>query len=554
MKDNDFNLFENPDDELLEHIAEDFPVLTSEEKDRLFAMSERKFNINHTENPEGLNADNETGDQVSGVDNYNTIVWRKYISTAAAIVLLAGGIGGSIAIGRHMQNNKPQDNISTRTIETTTAETTVTLTTSSSATTSLTTSTTSTSTTTTAATTSATKKASEDNQNIHYNAIAESMVQKYRRSIDVWKFPGLKTDPDNQKDFQLNDKTLSYIKVNDTEFSSPEEIKKFLYSVFLPEQAEDRFNRCYGGDLTEKINNNSASIDDLKMYITYEGALYSAIGGSGHPYGDTVSITAESVSDKEILAHWSYEELDHTGEMTIHIVWVDEYNDWRIDDAVSGSQYFGTPDDNELENSAAELFSGFADVYNAMNAIDVGYDESDTISFELVNWYNGLDHGTSPIIIKYSRVADERFNSESELREYINTKFMPWNSFAVIGDISKYPVNSTLDGEIDINTYPVQDDFLPYVIHDGKLYVCSYCDASGGESSLSIVSTMKNARMEHDPSAVRINSVNGSLFDVVPDSDTCRIIKDPSGTYTGEILFAVQRDDNGNWKINSWTY
>ena len=99
MKKNEFDIFNDPDDEIINEIAANYPVLTDKEKERMFSMSERKYNINN----------NENGDEVSGVDRYTRPVWHRYAAIAATFVLLAGGIGGSIALGKHMNKNKNSD-------------------------------------------------------------------------------------------------------------------------------------------------------------------------------------------------------------------------------------------------------------------------------------------------------------------------------------------------------------------------------------------------------------------------------------------------------------
>ena len=85
MKKNEFDMFKDPDDEIINEIAANYPVLTDEEKERMFSMSERKYNINNNMN------NNENGDEVSGVDRYTRPVWRRYAAIAATFVLLAGG-------------------------------------------------------------------------------------------------------------------------------------------------------------------------------------------------------------------------------------------------------------------------------------------------------------------------------------------------------------------------------------------------------------------------------------------------------------------------------
>ena len=39
------DIFDDIDDETVEKLSNEFPVLTDEEKDRIFAMSERKYNL-----------------------------------------------------------------------------------------------------------------------------------------------------------------------------------------------------------------------------------------------------------------------------------------------------------------------------------------------------------------------------------------------------------------------------------------------------------------------------------------------------------------------------
>ena len=58
MKDND--LLFDLDDEAIEKLAQEFPVLTDEEKERIYAMSERKYN-----NDTDMNTDEKFEIQVS---------------------------------------------------------------------------------------------------------------------------------------------------------------------------------------------------------------------------------------------------------------------------------------------------------------------------------------------------------------------------------------------------------------------------------------------------------------------------------------------------------
>ena len=74
MKD---DLFENTDNMTIDSLAQDFPVLTDEEKERIYAMSERKYN-----NDTDMNTDEKFDRkiEVTGVERYkrpgNPYKWR----------------------------------------------------------------------------------------------------------------------------------------------------------------------------------------------------------------------------------------------------------------------------------------------------------------------------------------------------------------------------------------------------------------------------------------------------------------------------------------------
>ena len=103
MKNND--LFISIDDETIDQLAQDFPILTDEEKERMYAMSERKYNITNDKN-----ADFTAEAEVSGVDVYKRPKWRT-ASIAASLALLigAGGFGG-YNIAKQFHSGTENDN------------------------------------------------------------------------------------------------------------------------------------------------------------------------------------------------------------------------------------------------------------------------------------------------------------------------------------------------------------------------------------------------------------------------------------------------------------
>ena len=118
MKKND--IFENTDDMTLEKMSQEFPVLTDEEKERIFAMSERKYNINKfNENDESKFEDfgTDINYEVKGVEQYKRPIWYRTLSVAAAAVLMFGGVAGSMMLLKHGSRNLPATEVEETTAE-----------------------------------------------------------------------------------------------------------------------------------------------------------------------------------------------------------------------------------------------------------------------------------------------------------------------------------------------------------------------------------------------------------------------------------------------------
>ena len=102
MKDND--LFFDLDDETIDMLAQEFPVLTDEEKERMYAMSERKYNIS-----ENTNEEYSSETEVSGVERYSRPKW-KTASVAASLALLIGaGSFGGYNIAKQLHSGTEDD-------------------------------------------------------------------------------------------------------------------------------------------------------------------------------------------------------------------------------------------------------------------------------------------------------------------------------------------------------------------------------------------------------------------------------------------------------------
>ena len=90
------------DEKTVEKISEDYPVLSEEEKDRIFAIVERKLNID-----KAVNSDHS--EEVSGVEEYVRPRWINIISIAASAAVLFGGIGSSVCLMRNMKSGIQED-------------------------------------------------------------------------------------------------------------------------------------------------------------------------------------------------------------------------------------------------------------------------------------------------------------------------------------------------------------------------------------------------------------------------------------------------------------
>jgi hypothetical protein len=82
------DIFNDIDDKTAERLSKEYPVLKDDQKERLYAMSKRKFDINNEKMNNSID--------VSGVEKYRRPKWYKGASVAAAAVLLVAGIGSSI--------------------------------------------------------------------------------------------------------------------------------------------------------------------------------------------------------------------------------------------------------------------------------------------------------------------------------------------------------------------------------------------------------------------------------------------------------------------------
>ncbi len=536
MNKNEFDVFEDPNDEILNEIAVNYPILTDEEKDRMFSMSERKYNITNNMNS------SETGDEVSGVERYTGRIWHRYAAVAAAFVLLAGGVGGSIALGKHMDKNKKTE--SKVQVATTTSVTTEAVQTTSpiidddnnivvpgtGTVTALTT-------TVTDVTTDTTTTAVDERRHpTDLDEFAEEWKDKYEKYL--WNiYCGAVKHEENTVSFNMAegsvvDKVDAW-KVTDETYSSADAINEFLSSVWAP-GTNDKLDIP---DLTDKIENKTAVQNDFtqSLFFIYKNELYVVAAGKGLE-GTRTDLRAEQLNDNEMLVHWLAGYAGEGEQQSLHLVWVDELNDWRIDDLVSGSKYFGMPSQAEAEAVAKELLNGYKDVYNAKYGIGVKYDENDKISFGI----HTDDASDGEWYVYYVKVTDSRFSNTDDIKTFLCSRFEEGSTFmhnTVGGDLSKYKEGTSfnINSEYTEGSDNAYINLTNYIMYNGSLYLRYDCF----NSEFYGVDNVKNSNnMENDPEIESVKVDNGNMISIVTTGGT-------SGNHT----YWVQRDDSGEWRV-----
>ena len=97
---NELDFLENTDQSVIDRLTYEYPPRDYKEKEKIFSMSERKFKdrSNQTEK--------STEQTVSGVEVYSRPKWQRFLSIAAAAVLVVGGLGGGALAYNRFRNNE----------------------------------------------------------------------------------------------------------------------------------------------------------------------------------------------------------------------------------------------------------------------------------------------------------------------------------------------------------------------------------------------------------------------------------------------------------------
>ncbi|WP_297959654.1 hypothetical protein [uncultured Ruminococcus sp.] len=306
-------IFNDIDDKTAERLSKEYPVLNDEQKERLYAMSKRKFDINN-EN------DNKSMD-VSGVEKYRRPKWYKGASVAAAAVLLVAGIGGSMAFISRSGRKAATE------VEGSIAETTA---------------------VTTEAFTEAVTE--EQTEAVDAEAVARELIDDYREYICFIYGGNLEVDKSDitTRTVKLHDNDVTFdrefYRVTDSRYPTWADLKDRCYEIFDNELGQKILEICTG-ESEEVVNGNPF------ICVTEDG-YYHEVGIHDNP------IDPLDISDYDMDVH-----TDDSGNIIATIVETElrEVHDypipettftivntekgWRISDVTE------KPLDEETENS-----------------------------------------------------------------------------------------------------------------------------------------------------------------------------------------------------------
>ena len=99
------NFFDNPDDALIDRITEEYPILDTDEKERLYAMSKKKYDNTQTENTNVYTEE-------MGVERYRKSFAARFAGVAAAVLAVTVVIGGgAMLLGQDNGNIGPMTDV-----------------------------------------------------------------------------------------------------------------------------------------------------------------------------------------------------------------------------------------------------------------------------------------------------------------------------------------------------------------------------------------------------------------------------------------------------------
>lgn len=551
------HFFDNVDEKTIDRITENYPLLNSKDKERLYAMSKKKYNKEVTENTENYI-------EVSGVERYYKPVWHKVISAVAAAIVVVGGVsGGLLLLG------KGGDTVPSSNIEVTQPE-------------------------------------------YDYIAIATELTDKLLEIENIICYGDISYDENDITviDIVCSDNSVYFdqyetifYKVTDSRFTCRRDLYDELRSIFTKQQYDENdfstatifgfdLNFYLGSELSDYIKDGkidlAENLDNDDEYINL--AVYSDINGELYvrqcdfelaEYTSDVFI--EVKGDERLLVKRKYKSAETAyTEVTRNFEIVLENGEWKIDKVYVSDEESEdvneSKDEYEYIDIAGELTDKFFYMIDVIGAYNVSYDENDFITYNCYSVSNpatlsekygvdlsGAKEKTDFLYTrKLYKVTDERFKSCQDiydaLRELTSSSLLPeenyenvvlpWDSMvttpiALLGtDVSMYESGSDIYdsyfSDFENRKFDMQDSDnweaalsafgSNYVEYNGNLYVIG----DMGYSDKPVVH-------------VNLQNVDENKFSVIRkhiisfEDETERIV-----CYNFEFVL-----ENGEWKIDN---
>ncbi len=367
------DLFNDIDNNTAYRLSEEYPVLKDDRKERLYAMSKRKYDMNDV-----------FGDKlndVSGVEKYRRPKWYKSASIAAAAVLLVGGIGGSMAfISRNA--NSPSAEVEEIVLETTEAE-------------------------------EVTEEATETEE-VDADAIAKDLIDDYRAFICDLFAGNLEVDKSDiiTKTVKTDDGQFEreFYRVTDQKYPTWADLEKRCYEIFDKEQGQKILEMCT--EDSEEINGSAFMCVTENGYYIEKGIHDNGIDPLASSEYDMNVYTDESGN---IIANVTETELSKVHDYPIPekiFTIVNTADGWRISD-VTEKPVETKIEDIDADAIAKELTDAWMECLFDIHGRTLEVDRSSIVT-KTITTFDGEDEFTRD----FYRVTDPRYPTWEDLEKY----------------------------------------------------------------------------------------------------------------------------------------
>lgn len=397
------DLFNGTDDNMVEEISKEFPALSDAEKERLFAMSEKKYNSDNIQETDLASH----SDEVKGVEIYRRPVWKRCAAFAAALAVVGGGIFGGYKLrGKfsHNDHDKVMSEITSEE-ESTTAESTEAVSEES---------------------TEAAETPTEAQTDADVNTTAEHL---YERFIELESIVRNDVTSTNDPDDVITWETLRFFRLDDSRFSDLDEMRAYFLSTVTEDYFESQYGKSFGTEFT-------GAEDDYPdgHFVMHDGAIYcdteQIAGYFGEWTDEPISVYMPDGNSYELQRY--YIGLDGQKHSLTLTAVAGEDGALRISEANDILVNEDGTENTDLR-TAYLVTERFLDAYNLVFACTMNVDETDVIT----KTYSGIDGDEE---YRYYRSIDDRYTSIEDLDNYINSA-MTDNMY------SFYGVDAALHGD-----------------------------------------------------------------------------------------------------------